>query len=397
MNLGHLVVRNVFRNKMRLALTVLGAAIAVMTFITLRTALRSWAVAQEFAQKDRLMTRHKVTFVLPLPKRYAQDVAAAKAPDGRPLVRAVTYANWFGGREPNHPNEFFASMAVDGKTYFDVYDDVHVPKDQFDAFLNDRSGAIVGKGLADKFGWKVGDRITLESPLYPAADGAGWAFTVSGLYTAAPHVGQQNFLFHWQRLDDALPAEQRDNIGWITSRTTDPDGAVKASVALDRIFGERDVQTVSQDERTFNTGFIGMISSVLDVLSVLSLVILAIMALILANAVGMSTRERTGEYAALKAVGFKPRHIAFIVAGEAALVGLLGGVVGLVLSYIVVDRGVGKFFEENMTQFFPVFRVDGSTLAVALLVAIALGLCASLLPAIRASRLRVTEALRRVA
>jgi len=391
--LGSLIVRNVFRNKVRLALTVLGAAIAVMTFVTLRTALQSWAVAQEFALKDRLMTRHKVTFILPLPKRYVDDIANARGDGGKPLTRAVTYSTWFGGREPNHEREFFASVAIDPTTYFDVYDDVLVPHDQLEAFRKDRSGAIVAKTLADKFGWHVGDRVTLESPIYPAPGGAGWAFTISGMYTAPG----QAFLFHWDRLNETLPPEQRDTVGWIISRTTDPTGAAKASAQLDRLFAERDVPTLSQDERAFNTGFIGMISSVLDVLGVLSFVILAIMALILANAVGMSTRERTGEYATLKAVGFKPRHIATIIAGESALVGFLGGVAGLILSYLVVDRGIGKFFEENMQQFFPVFRIDRATLGLAMAVAVALGLCAALLPAIRVSRLPVTEALRRVA
>ncbi|WP_394828921.1 ABC transporter permease [Pendulispora albinea] len=398
MNLGSLVVRNVFRNRARLALTVMGAAIAVMTFVTLRTALGSWTKAEAFARKDRLVTRHKVTFILPLPKRYVEDVRSAKGPDGRPLVRKVTWANWFGGREPNHERDFFASMAVDADTYFDVYDDFGVSKDQLEAFKKDRSAAIVGVLLAEKFGWKVGDRVTLESPLFPSTDGAGWTFTVAGLYTPiAKAADRSSFFFHWERLDETLPPEQRNAIGWIASRSTDPEDAVAASKAIDRIFDGRDVQTLSQDERAFTTGFLGMISSVLDVLGVLSFVILAVMALILANAVGMSTRERTGEYAALKAVGFKPRHIAFVVAGESALIGLLGGAVGLLLSYGIIDRGIGKFFEQNMSQFFPVFRVDGGTLMLALAVAVMLGLLASLFPALRASRLRVTDALRRVA
>ncbi len=397
MKLGSLIVRNVFRNKVRFALTVLGAAVAVMTFVSLRTALSSWTAAQQFARKDRLMTRHKVTFILPLPKRYVEDVLAARGADGSPLVSKVTYANWFGGRVPGREREFFASMAVDAATYFDVYSEAIIPPAELEAFTKDRTGAVIGSGLAAKFGWKVGDRVTLESPIFPTPDG-GWNFTIDAIYTpTSQSFNKDGFFFQWARLDEAMPPAQRNMIGWIVSRTTRPDGAADAASALDRIFAERDVQTLSQDERTFNTGFIGMISSVLDVLGLLSFVILGIMGLILANAVGMSTRERTGEYATLKALGFKPRHVAMIVTGESALVAGLGGLLGLALSYGVVDRGIGRFFEENMSQFFPVFRVQGATSASALAVAVALGICAAIVPALRVSRLRVTEALRRVA
>jgi len=397
LTLTKLVRRNLFRNKVRLLLTVLGAAVAVLTFVTLHTALNSWNHAKEFSQRDRIYTRHKITFIIPLPKRYVEDARNAKGPDGAPLLRNVSYASWFGGREPNHPNDFFSSMAIDGDTYFDVFDDFHVPAAEREAFMKDRSGAIIGEVLAEKFGWKIGDRVTLDCPLYPAPEGKPWTFNVAGIYRTRPGQDRSTFLFHWARLEESLPPHRQGNVGWLISRTSDPSRSAEVSTQIDALFEDRDVQTTSQDERAFTSGFMEMISTVLNMMGILSLVILAIMGLILANAVGMSTRERSGEYAALKAVGFKPRHIVFLVTVESTMVALLGGLLGLLLSHAIVDGGMKGFFEKNLSGVFPVFQVDVSTVVMALVAALLLGGAAAAVPALRASRLSVTDALRRVA
>jgi len=147
-----LAARNVLRNKFRVLLTILGVAIAVLTFVTLRTVLDAWSNT-EAAVKDRIVTRHKITFVMTLPHRYAQDVASARSPSGEKLTRVSTFSNWFGAKDPKHDHEFFATLAIDSATYFEVYDEVQVPKEQLDAFMKDRSGAIVGDQLASKLHW----------------------------------------------------------------------------------------------------------------------------------------------------------------------------------------------------------------------------------------------------
>ncbi|MGH7270996.1 MAG: ABC transporter permease, partial [Polyangiaceae bacterium] len=173
MTLTGLAVRNLARNRFRVALTTLGVAIAIIAFLLLRTVTAAWASGGEFAAKDRVVTRHKVTFVMSLPKKYYTDVLNA------PHVKAATWANWFGGKDPKHDREFFGTLAVDPATYFTVYDEIKVPPDQLGTWQHDREGAIVGDMLAKKLGWKVGDRVRLESGIYPG----DWPLTVDSIYT----------------------------------------------------------------------------------------------------------------------------------------------------------------------------------------------------------------------
>lgn len=395
MSLVILALRNVFREKARAALTLLGIALGMMTLLVLGTALRSWDAAQDLARKDRLVTRHKVTFIMTLPRRYVDEIRAAKRPDGSPLVANATWSSWFGGRVPGREREFFASYAIDPESYFDVMDEIQVSPETLETIKNDRSAAVIGDLLARDFGWKPGDTITLDSPLYPSPDGAPWTFTVAGVYTTKSRaVNRQTLVFPWARLNEALPPQERDTVGWITS-TTPGASAADAALAIDRFFEDRDVQTLSQDERAFATSFLGMVSSVLDVVAVLSGVIVLIMAMILANTIAMAVNERAGELAALKAIGFGPRSVAYVVLVEASFFALVGSLLGLVAGICAIDGGLGAFFEEKLTNLFPVFRVEPGLAAVALGVSVAASLAAACVPAWFASRLQVTEALRR--
>ncbi|NUO48675.1 MAG: ABC transporter permease [Polyangiaceae bacterium] len=397
MNLTLLAFRNALHNKARLLMTLMGIAITVMTFLTLETALGSWDSALELARRDRLVTRHKVSFVLPLPKRYVEEIRSVQDADGQPLVTHTTFASWFGGRVPGREREFFATYAVDAATYAEVHDEMVIDPAALDAFKTDRRAAIVDELLAKQFGWKPGDTVTLESAIYPAPDGVPWTFTIAGIYgTKSNAFGRQTLLFHWDRLNEALPPAEKDKVGWIVSRTRG-DKAAEAASVLDTFFEEREVQTLSQDERAFSTGFLGMVSAVLDVVGVLAAVILIIMALILANTMGMSVRERTSELAAMKAVGFSPRHIAYLVLAEAAALAAVGAAIGLVAGLFAIDFGIGSFFEQNLSSFFPIFRVELGPALFAFTISIAAALAAAALPAFSASRLHVTEALRRVA
>jgi putative ABC transport system permease protein len=395
--LAGLAARNVLRNKFRLMLTVMGVAIAVLTFVTLRTVLDVWANT-ESAVKDRIVTRHKITFVMPLPKRYVHDIEEAKDPSGQKLMRLVTWSNWFGGKDPKHEHEFFATMAVDAATYFDVYDEVKVSKDQMDVFMKDRSGAIVGDQLMKQMHWSVGDTVSLESGIFPTKDGGPWTFKIDGVYTTQSRsLDRLTFLFHWDRLNDELVPSRQNEVGWIVSRANDPAHASQVGAQIDKLFEDRDTQTLTQDERSFFQSFMGMFSAVLRALDIVSVVILLIMTLILGNTIAMGVRERTNEYGVLKAIGFRPGHIAMFIMSEAALTALLGGVVGLLLSFPLVQQGLGGFLTEHMPQFFRSFKIPMPVAGLALALSLGLGLFAAAIPAIRASRLKVTDALRRVA
>lgn len=386
MSLLRLAATNLFRNPLRSGLTVTGVAIAVVTFLLLRTVIWAYNVAAEQAVPDRVVTRHKVTFIMMLPKRYIDEVRAI------PGVRAATYSCWWGGKEPNHPDEFFATLAVDPETLVDVYDELRIDDGQLASWKEDRQGAIVGDLLAEKFGWKVGDTVNMESGIFPGQ----WQFHVSGTYeTTRKTLDRQTFFFHWDYFNEMLPEDNKEMIGWISSRTEGNPSDVGR--LIDARFDEKDVQTLSQDEATFQRSFLAGFSAILFAIDTISVVILGIMALILGNTVAMGVRERTSEYGVLRAIGFQPRHIATLVLGEALFLGFVGGLVGLLIAYPVVELGIGTWLEQNMSGFFPYFNV--SPLNAALAISLAMGLAggAAAFPALQASRLNVIDALRRVA
>jgi putative ABC transport system permease protein len=380
-------LRNIFRNKLRTLLTVTGVAVAIITFLLLRTVLDAWTAGADHAAKDRIGTRHKISFVMTLPRRYAEEMKQI------PGIRDVASANWFGAKDPNHEKEFFGTLAVVPQDILKVYDELSVPAAQREAWFENRRGALVGDALAKKLGWKVGDRVTLRGTIYPG----NWEFVISGIYTATRRsVDRSTFFFHYDYMNEALPPGRKDQIGWIVSRIDDPSRAAQIAQAVDKHFEERDIQTLSMSERALNTSFLGMISAVLKAVNIVSLVILLIMVLILGNTIAMGVRERTNEYGVLRAIGFKPKHLAGFVVGEALAIGALGGAVGLAVGYPFVEKGLGRWLEENMGAFFPFFRVDPKTAGVAFALAIGLGLLSSAIPAYQAARLNVLDALRRV-
>jgi putative ABC transport system permease protein len=365
-------------------------AVAIVAFVMLRTVLSAWTTAVDYAAKDRVVTRHKVSFIMSLPGRYVEEISQ------QPGVKRALLSSWFGGKDPRFEQEFFGTIAVDPKQFFEVYDEIEVPEAQRQAWLSERRGALVGDVLAKKLGYKVGDRITLRGTIFPG----DWPFIVEGIYTTSRRsLDRSSLFFHFDYLNEWMKQKRptaADHVGWVVSRIDGNHRPVDVARQIDNHFEERDVQTLSQDERSFNTSFLGMISAVLRALDVVSVVILVIMVLILGNTIAMGVRERTHEYGVLRAIGFLPKHLALFVLGEAATIGLGGGIIGIALAYPVVEGGLGRFLEENMGSFFPYFRIDPETAVVALVLSTLLGLCAAALPAYRASKLDVVSSLRRI-
>ncbi len=388
MSLGLFAVRNLLRNRLRTGLTVLGVAIAVLAFVLLQTVITSWLLGITTAAKDRVVTRHKVTFVMSLPKRYVEQIREI------PGVTNATWANWFGGKDPTHPNEFFMAIAVDPTTYLDVYDELYVSPEAKASWIGDRQGAIVGPVIAQKFGWKVGDTITLTSDIFPGE----WKYRVHAIYEARRKSADRSMvIFNWDYLNQSLPERAQEQVGWITSRIADPNQAARLSLDIDRTFEELDTQTLSQDEGTFQRSFMGMMTAILKAMNVVSIVILAIMMLILGNTVAMGVRERVKEYGVLRAIGFLPGHVVRLIVVEAATLGIVGGLAGLVIAYPLVELGMGSFLEENMSAYFPYFDIQARTVALSIAVAVTGGMLAAAIPAWRASRLQVAQSLRQIA
>ena len=387
MNLATIAIKNVARNRLRTLLTSLGVAAALMMFIALRTMNWSWTAAEKQSASDRIGIRHKITFIMTLPLRYAEEIRST------PGVTGISYANWFGAKDPKNESDFFATIAVEPADLLDVYREIEAPAEQVEAWKQDRRGALVGDALAKKKGWKVGDKVTLRGTIYPG----DWEFHIAGIYTSKrASVDRSTLWFHWKYLNDSVVARRKDQIGWVVARVADPGQSAAVCRAIDQKFSERDIQTLSMSERAMQASFLGMLSAILRAIDVVSVVILLIMMLILGNTIAMGVRDRTGEYGVLRAIGFVPRHIVIFVVGEALVIGLLGGLIGLGLSYPLVQNGLGRFLEENMGAIFPYFRVQPALAALSMGLALGASLLASAIPAYRASKLKVVDSLRRV-
>jgi putative ABC transport system permease protein len=380
-------MRNVWRNLLRTTLTIAGGTIAVLAFVVFRTILDSWEAGAEYAAKDRLATRHKVSFIMPMPKRYVETIRQV------PGVSGATWFNWFGAKDPNRPNEYFNNMAVDPQSFLDVYPEVSITPEEKANWIQDRRGAIVGDVLARKLGLKVGDKLVLQGTIFPG----DWQFDISGIYKATQRsIDRSTLFFQWAYMNESLPDRRKDQVGWITSRVGDSAQSANITAAIDKIFDEKDVQTSTMSERAMNTSFMAMFSSVLTVLNLVSIVIMIIMMLILGNTIAMGVRERTREYGVLRALGFSRGHVRVFVIGEALTVGLLAGALGLLLSYLLVNFVIGPVLEENLGQWFPYFRLSATTAAVAVFLSVLVGALSSIIPAHQASKLSIIDSLRRV-
>lgn len=386
MNLATYARRNMFRRKGRTILTMIAIALTVLIFCLIRTLLFSWEVSADDAAQDRLASRHKVSFTMNLPLKYITEVRQVEG------VKAATFANWFGAKDPLKRVPFMAGFAVDKDSFFEVANEFTIDPKQLADFKSTRNGVVLGDVLAEKLQTGVGQTLKLESDIYPG----DWEFKVVGIYTPARKTADRmSAVLRWDFLnDDPRNAWGKDRIGWMMININDPGKGPDVSKAIDRKFDEMDDQTLTMSERQFQLGFIGSFAAVLSALDYVSLFILLIMVLILANTIAMSVRERTHEYGVLRAIGFSPKHVVSFILGESMLVALAGGLVGVLLTFLLINNMAGPALEQQ-GGFFAYFRTPGWLMGLALAIAMIVGVLAGLLPAIRASRLKVTDALRR--
>lgn len=389
MSLAGLAARNVGRNLFRASLTIFGVAVAMLAFVLLRTVLSAWTIGASQAAQDRVATRHKVTFVMNIPKRYVDEIRQV------PGVLAASHFNWFGGRLASDETAFFANMATEPQTFLQVYDEISLPEAQKQAWFEDRQGAIIGAQLATKYGWKIGDKVTLVGTIYPGQ----WQVMVRGIYTTTrKSIDQSTMYFNWKYMNESpdVSAQMKDTIGWVISKVGSAADTPRVSRAIDNLFDARDIQTLSMSERALYASFMGMLAALLRTVDVVSFVIVLIMMLILGNTIAMGVRERTQEYGVLRAIGFRPGQLAGLVLGEAATVGLVGGLAGIAVAMPLINEVISGFMEDNFTAFFPYFRLQTSDVVSAVIAAALGATVAAAIPAWRVSRLDVVDALRRV-
>jgi putative ABC transport system permease protein len=377
-----LAARNAFlRNKTRSLLTIAGVVITALAFVFLRSVLNAWYASSESSAADRVVTRNAVSIIQPLPLNYRDRIAQV------PGVTAVTYQNWFGGYYKERRN-FFANFAVEPKTTLDIFD-VRFLAGSAQDFLSDRNSCLVGKDLAKRFGFRIGDTVPLISEIYPG----DWRFRVAGIIDSPEdETVQTGMYFHWARLNEGLPQGRKDQVGVFISKIARANESPRVTHDIDALFANSEAETHTETEKAFRLQFVTGSSAILNALQVVSGVILIIMALILGNTLAMGLRERTSELGAMRAIGFLPRHVSQLAVIEGALLGVTGGILGVALA-----PGVLGGFRAAMAKFgiaFPIF-MHAPTAIAALAAAAVLGAAASLMPAVQAARLRVVDALRR--
>jgi putative ABC transport system permease protein len=381
-----LIFKSAFRNRLRTFLTSVGVAIAIVAFLFLRTFIAGWYSGVEGAEADRVIVRNKISITFALPLNYVQKVREFVGDKG-----VVSYENWFGALYPKDEHGFFANLAADDDV-FQMYPEILIDPGEWKEYVADRQGAIIGTRLAEKYGWKIGDRITLRGTIYPG----DWEFNIRVIYKVAKRtVDEQTMFFHWKYMNERVDPRLKDQVGLVFVKVSDPSQSAALGQAIDKHFANSIAETRTESEKAFQLEFLSMASAIITAIKVISIVVLLILALILANTMAMATRERTTEYAVMRAMGFHPRHIVAMVIGEGFVVALVGVILGVALSPPIM-KFFASFMEKNMSGFALPLNLSLDAVLLAVGVALGLGMGASALPAWRAGRLRIVDALRRI-
>jgi putative ABC transport system permease protein len=380
-----LLLRNSVRHKLRSLLTIIGVGVAVMAFALLRTVVTAWYAGVEASAANRLITRHAVSFVFPLPLAYRDRIAQV------PGVNRVTYAIWFSGVYIDK-NQFFARLAADSDSFFDVYPEFVIPKDQYDAFKRERNATVIGIDIAKRYNLKLGDIMTVEGDVYPGR----WEFVVRGIYQPRDQTTDPaTMMFHYQYVEERVRQEmpqRAGEIGWYIVRIADPANSAAISEAIDGLFANSRAETKTETERAFQQNFLSSASAVITAMDIMSFLIIGIILLVVANTMVMSARERTHEYAVLKALGFKGPQIFLLVSGESMILSILGSGLGLLVTLPAV---IG--FQAALPKgWFPVFILKPETVLFGCMAGLIVGLIAALIPTRRILTTRIVDGLRHI-
>ena len=386
MFLLRLLFKNAFRHRLRTVLTMVGLVVAICAFGLLRTIIDAWYAGVEGTSSTRLITRNSISLTFPLPLSYADRLRSVEG------VTGVSWSNWFGGVYITERN-FFPQFAVDAPSYLALYPEYVLKDDEKKAFLLDRQGVIVGRKLADTYGWKVGDQIALRGTIYPGT----WVFNLRGIWDGVDaKTDESQLLMHWQYLSETarkrLGRSMADYVGVYVVRIDQPDNAPVVSERIDTLFRNSLAETLTETEKAFQLSFVSMSETILVAISAVSLVIVVIIMAVMANTMSMTARERLSEYATLKALGFPPAFIVKLLFGESLVIALLGGGLGLALTLPIAAA-----FAKAVGTLFPVFLVSDLTMALQLAASVVVGLVAAAWPAWKMSRISIVNGLRHVA
>jgi len=383
-----LILRNTLRHKLRTGLTVLGIIVAIVAFGLLRTVVDAWYSGAEGSSDTRLITRNAISLVFPLPIKYQERIRKIEG------VTAITHASWFGGVYVSVKN-FFPKFAIDAKTYFDVYPEFLIPPAEINAFLIDRKGCVVGRKLADTYGFEIGDTVPLRGTIYPGT----WRFTVRAIYDGAEaKTDISQFFFHWDYLNETRKkatarktSRKTDWVGVYAINISEPNRAAEISNKVDAMFRNSLAETRTETEKAFQLSFVAMTEAIVVAIRIVSFVVILILLAVMANTMAMTARERIGEYATLKALGFSHHFLAGLIYGESMAIAFVGAIIGILLTFPVTDK-----FSEQVGTLFPVFGVSLETIYMQAIAAFSVGIAAAVFPAYRVAQISIVEGLRSI-
>lgn len=380
----HLVWSNLKRKKLRTILTLLSILIAFLLFGFLSAIQAALTAGVGVAGADRLIVRHKVTIAQLLPLSYRARIAKLSG------VKEAAHASWFGGIYQK-PSNFFPQFPVEPEAYLSLYPEFLISPEAKAAWLKTRTGVIVGRNTAERFGWKVGDRIPIQATIWQKADGdRTWYFDLVGIYDGAKKgTDTTQLLFRYDYFDETR-AFAKGTVGWYIVRIADPSRAAEVAKSIDGEFANSPAETKAETEGAFVQAFAKQVGDIGTIMmAILSAVFFTIL-LVAGNTMAQAVRERTEELGVLKALGFTNQQMLAMVLAESCLLALLGGLAGLGIAWLIISRG------DPTHGSLPMFYLPDTSIGIGLLLIIGLGLVAGIVPAFQAMRLRVADALRRM-
>jgi len=377
---------NLKRRKARTFFTFLSILVAFILFGYLAAVKVAFRAGVDVAGADRLFTTHKTSIIQPLPKSYQDQIARVAG------VEAVTHSSWFGGIYQN-PNKGFQGVfqgPVDPVEYLAMYPEFKIPDDQKQAWIADREGAIVGRKTAERYGWKVGDRVPIQATIWRKKDGTStWEFNIRGIYDGGKGIDTTQFLFHYDYFDEARVFGQ-GIVGWYIVRIADPKQAAVVGKAIDALFENSPYETKTVTEKALAQGFADQIGNIGAIIRWILTAVFFTLLVVAGNTMAQSVRERTNELGVLKTLGFTNRTVLLLVLAESFALALLGGGLGLGLAALMIAGG------DPTGGYLPIFYFPEKDAVWGVVFVVLLGFVAGILPAVQAMRLRIVDALRRV-
>ncbi len=382
MKYGGLIFANLLRKKTRLILTIGSFAVALFLFAFLGVVRDAFGRGADVAGADRLVVINRTSIINPIPLSYRDQILRI------PGVKSVTHNNWFGGVYQDEKN-FFPQFVIDPDNQREVFPEFQVPEDQWNAFLRDREGAVVGARTMNRFHWKIGDRIPIKTTLY---GGGSWEFNIVGVYHGkVPQDDETQFWFRWDYFEERVPERIKGLVGWYVLRVENPDESPRIAKAIDEQFANSPYETKTQTESAFAASWVKQFGNIQFLIVTIGSVVFFTLLLVTGNTMAISVRERTAELAVLKAIGFSDRSVLLFVLGESVVIALIGGMVGLLLAMLAIP-----VLAQAMSGMLPPLLLSPGLIAFGLGTAVVVGIVSGVLPGIGAMRMRVVNALRRV-